>query len=205
MPASASAAGLTAWVHQNLGFWYSPSNQVFQGVGGTSVQIDWRMSDPACEANVLNASQITTIVNLGQQGEPQYSGWRRWGNKNCSEDANYVFEAVRTSLDMIYDALDQVTLWAVDKPPSPQLLRDMTERANDFFAYCKTLGALVGGRCWLDPELNPPAQLVQGIWTWSIDPEAPAPMEHIIYRSTPNANYYAQEVAALATQTASAT
>ncbi len=198
MPASASAAGLTARVHQQLGFWYSPSNQTFQGVGGTSSAIDWAMSDPSCEANILNAAQIATIVNLGQQDEPQYSGWRRWGNGNCSGDANYAFEAVRTTLDMVYDALDDVTLWAVDKPPSPQLLRDMTNRANDFFKWGTNIGFLVGGKCWLDPELNPSSQLVQGVWTWSIDPEAPAPMEHIIYQSTPNAGYYAQEVAGLA-------
>ncbi len=197
-PASASAAGLTARIHRDLGFWYSPSNQVFTSVGGTSSAIDWAMSDPDCEANTLNSNQITTIVNLGQQGQPQYSGWRRWGNRNCSEDTNYQFEAVRTSLDMVYDALDQVTLWAVDKPPSAQLLRDATNRVNDFFKWGKTVGFLVGGKCWLDPELNPSSQLAQGIWTWSIDPEAPAPMEHIIYQSTPNADYYTQEVAALA-------
>lgn len=197
-PASASAAGLTARVHRDLGFWYSPSNQVFAGVGGTSSPIDWAMSDPDCEANTLNGNQITTIVNLGQNGEPRYSGWRRWGNRNCAEDTNYQFEAVRTTLDMIYDALDEVTLWAVDKPPSPQLLRDATNRVNDFFKWGKAIGFLVGGRCWLDPEQNPSSQLSQGIWTWSIDPEAPAPMEHIIYRSTPNPDYYTQEVAALA-------
>ncbi len=198
MPASASAAGLTARVHRDLGFWYSPSNQVFAGVGGVSSPIDWAMSDPACEANTLNSNDITTIVNLGQNGQPQYSGWRRWGNRNCSDDANYQFESVRTALDMIYDAIDQVTLWAVDKPPSPQLLRDATERVNDFFKWGKTVGFLVGGKCWLDPEQNPASQLSQGIWTWSIDPEAPAPMEHIIYQSSPNAGYYTQEVAALA-------
>jgi hypothetical protein len=198
LPASASMAGLTAYVHENLGFWFSPSNQPLQGVGGVSTPIDWAMSDPDCEANTLNAANITTIINAAQQAGLQYGGFRRWGNRNLSSDANWRFEAVRTALDMVYEALDEVTLWAVDKPPGLQLLQDMTNRANDFFKWGKTVGFLVGGRCWLDPELNPSSQTSQGVWNWSIDPEAPAPMEHIIYTASRNASYYDQEVAALA-------
>lgn len=198
LPASASMAGLTAYVHENLGFWYSPSNQVLQSVGGVSTPIDWAMSDPACEANVLNAARITTIVNMAQSAGVQYGGFRRWGNRNLASDTNWMFESVRTALDEVYEALDEVTLWAVDKPPSLQLLQDMTNRANDFFKWGKTVGFLVGGKCWLDPELNPASQCAQGIWNWSIDPEAPAPMEHIIYTANRNSSYYTQEVAALA-------
>jgi len=196
-PASASMAGLTAYVTQNLGFWWSPSNQPFQGVGGVSSPVDWAMSDPNCEANVLNAQQITCIVNLAQGGEISYGGFRRWGNRNFASDPAFQFEAVRTALDEIYDMLDTTTLWAIDKPPSLQLLQDMTNMVNDKFKLGKKQGWLVGGRCWLDPELNPSSQTSQGIWNWSIDPEPPAPMEHIIYTSSPNAAYYDQEVAAL--------
>ena len=199
MPASASMAGLTAYVHQNLGFWFSPSNQILQSVGGVSTPIDWAMSDPDCEANVLNQARITTIVNMAQSAGLQYGGFRRWGNRNLASDTNWMFEAVRTALDMVYEALDEVTLWAVDKPPGLQLLQDMTNRANDFFKWGKSVGFLVGGRCWLDPELNPSSQCAQGTWNWSIDPEAPAPMEHIIYTASRNASYYTQEVASLAT------
>jgi phage tail sheath protein FI len=198
MPASASMAGLTAYVHENLGFWYSPSNQVLQGVGGVATPIDWAMSDAECEANVLNGANITTIINAAKSAGLQDGGFRRWGNRNLATDANWRFEAVRTAADMIYESLDEVTLWAVDKPPGLQLLQDMTNRANDFFKYGKTVGFLVGGRCWLDPELNPSSQCAQGIWNWSIDPEPPAPMEHIIYTANRNADYYTQEVASLA-------
>ena len=109
-----------------------------------------------------------------------------------------MFEAVRTTLDMVYEALDEATLWAADKPPSLQLLEDVTTRANTFFKYGKKVGFLIGGRCWLDPELNTPGQLKQGIWTWTIDPEAPVPMEHIIYMAQRNDQYFADEVTALA-------
>ena len=168
------------------------------GVGGISAVIDWASGDPDCEANILNENRIATTINMGQAAGLQYGGWRRWGNRNCADDTNWMFEAVRTALDMTYEALDEATLWAVDKPPTRQLLLDMTERANAFFKFGKKVGFLVGGRCWLDPELNPPSQLQQGVWSWSIDPEAPAPMEHVIYEANRNGDYYVQEVAALA-------
>jgi phage tail sheath protein FI len=198
LPASASMAGLTAYVHENLGFWFSPSNQALQGVGGVSNPIDWAMSDPDCEANTLNAARITTIINAAQQAGLTYGGFRRWGNRNLSADTNWMFEAVRTCLDEVYEALDEVTLWAVDKPAGLQLLQDMTNRANDWFKWAKKVGFLVGGRCWLDAELNPSSQTSQGIWNWSIDPMGPVPMEHIIYTASQNDSYYDQEVAALA-------
>jgi phage tail sheath protein FI len=196
-PAEAAFAGLTARVHRDHGFWFSPSNFVLQSIGGVSTPIDWQSGDPDCEANILNENRIATIINLGQASGVQYGGWRRWGNRTTADDANWVFESVRTTEDAVYEALDEATLWAVDKPPSLQLLLDMTARANAFFKAGKREGFLVGGRCWLDPEDNPPADMKNGVFKWRIDPEAPAPMEHIVYYAQRNADYYTQELTSL--------
>lgn len=196
-PAEAAFAGLTARVHRQLGFWYSPSNQVLQSVGGSSAAIDWASADADCTANILNENRITTVINMGKASGVQYGGWRRWGNRSCADNANWTFESVRTTEDAIYEALEEVTLWAVDKPPSKQLLLDMTERANAFFKFGKHEGWLVGGRCWLDLEDNPAAQMANGVFAWRIDPEAPAPMEHIIYYAQRNQSYYTQQLASL--------
>jgi hypothetical protein len=196
-PAEAAFAGLTARVHRDMGFWFSPSNQALQSIGGISTPIDWVSGDPDCEANILNENRIATVINMGQASGVQYGGWRRWGNRTTADDANWVFESVRTTEDAVYEALDEATLWAVDKPPSKQLLIDMTERANAFFKFGVSQGFLVGGRCWLDPEDNPPQQMANGVFAWRIDPEAPAPMEHIIYYAQRNANYYADELKSL--------
>ena len=204
-PAEAAFAGLTARVHRDMGFWYSPSNQVLQSIGGVSAAVDWASGDPDCLANILNEARIATVINAGRASGVNFGGWRRWGNRTTADNANWVFESVRTTEDLIYEALDEATLWVVDKPPSKQLLLDMTERANSFFKFGKAQGFLVGGRCWLDPEDNPPAQMANGVFAWRIDPEAPAPMEHIIYYAQRNANYYAQELASLASIVASQT
>lgn len=176
-PASASMAGLTARVHRDNGFWFSPSNFVLQGVGGVSAPINWSPGDIDCEANVLNEHGIATIINMGDDS----AGWRRWGNRNLADDPLWAFESVRTSLDMVYEAIEQAQRWCIDKPMTPQLLLDAAEQVNAFFAYGKKQGFLIGGRCWLDPERNTPELIKAGVWSWDIDPEAPAPMEHIRY------------------------
>ena len=176
-PASASMAGLTARVHRDQGFWCSPSNHVLQGVGGVSAPIDWSPGDIDCEANVLNKRGVTTIVNMGDDA----AGWRRWGNRNLADDPLWAFESVRTTLDMVYEAIDAAQRWCVDKPITPQLLLDGAEQVNRFFAYGKEQGFLIGGKCWLDPERNTPEQIKAGVWSWDIDPEAPAPLEHLRY------------------------
>lgn len=196
-PAEAVFAGLLARVHRENGFWFSPSNFPLQSIGGVSTPIDWSSGDPDCLANILNSNDIATIINMGAQTGNGYGGWRRWGNRTTASDTNWTFEVVRTVEDAIYEALEQVTLWAVDKPPSKQLLFDMTKRANNFFRFGVSQGFLVGGRCWLDPEDNPASQMANGVWAWRIDPEAPAPMEHIIYYAQRNQSYYAQELASL--------
>lgn len=197
-PADAVFAGLTARVHRELGFWYSPSNQVLQSVGGLSTQVDWASGDPDCMANILNGNQIATIINMGAQTGNGYGGFRRWGNRTTASDTNWAFESVRTILDGCYEALEETSLWMVDKPPSKQLLLDATQRANNFFRIGKREGWLVGGRCWLDPEDNTPDLLKAGVYTWRIDPEGVAPMEHIIYKASRNAAYYADEIAGIA-------
>lgn len=196
-PADAVMAGLTSRVQRDLGFWYSPSNQRLQSIGGISAAVDFAPGDPDCEANILNENRIATMINVGQATGINYGGWRRWGNRTTADDDNWVFECVRTTEDAVYEALDEATLWAVDKPPSKQLLLDMTERANRFFKFGVSQGFLVGGRCWLDPEDNTPDQMKNGVFAWRIDPEAPAPMEHIIYYAQRNADYYTQELASL--------
>lgn len=189
-PQSASQAGLTSRVHDKLGFWFSSSNQELYGVGGTSVPVDWASADADCEANLLNENRVNTIINMG--GE--YGGWRRWGSATCASDPAWKFEPVGNSLDIIYEALEEAYYWMVDKPFSTQLLIDGAERANRFFRYMKTQGALVGGRCWLDPERNTAEQFMLGVVSWDIDPEAPAPMEHIRFYARRNGDYYEEAV-----------
>lgn len=194
-PAEAAFAGLTARVHKELGFWYSPSNQALRSIGGVSNPVGWASGDPDCEANILNENRIATMINAGAATGVQYGGWRRWGNRTTADDANWKFESVRTIADAVYEALDEATLWAVDKPATRQLLLDVTERAQDFIRFGVSENWLVGGKVWLDPEDNTPQQMASGVWVWRIDPEPVVPMEHIVYKAQRNADYYSDYLA----------
>jgi phage tail sheath protein FI len=100
---------------------------------------------------------------------------------------------------MVYEAIEMAQMWAVDKPPSVQLLRDMAAMVQSFMNYGKRAGFLIGGKIWLDPERNTPDQTSQGKWAWDIDPEAPAPMQTITNYAHRNVDYYDDLVATLAT------
>jgi phage tail sheath protein FI len=193
-PASSSNAGLTSRVLTGQGFWYSPSNNAFNGVGGISSPIDYS-DNPNDQANILNSNDIVVTINSPSQG---YTGWRRWGNRTCATSSlAFQFESVRTACDIVYEAVQNAQAWAVDKPPSIQLLREMQQSIQAFFDYLTHLGALVGGRVWLDPEKNTPEQTSAGIWAWDFDPTPPAPMEHIQNYAQLNDAYYTNLVAAI--------
>jgi phage tail sheath protein FI len=185
----AANAGLTARVIQQNGFQFSPSNFPYNSVGGTSAPVDWNAGDPNCLANILNSNNITTAINMAASGLP-YGGWRRWGNRNL-DAANTIFECVATTLNAVYEALEIIADWAVDKPPSPALIAQMTYQGNAFLGQLVSQGILVGGKYWIDVADNPEGDLAEGIWKWRLDATAPAPMEHIINIAQTNDAYYA--------------
>ena len=77
-PASIHAAARIAKTDQERGFWWSPSNQLLEGIVGTARAIDFALSDPNSVANYLNENEVATIV--------RQDGFRLWGNRTCSAD-----------------------------------------------------------------------------------------------------------------------
>ena len=198
---SASQAGLAANVIATLGYWFSPSNQELLGIGGMAFPVDVSPSDPDCTANYLNSLDINCVVNFGGQ----YSGLRRWGNRTCSSDPLWVFEAVRRTQDVVNDMLENAFLWMADKPFSVQLLVDASTMATRSLRYLKNQGAIVGGSVWLDPERNTASQLQQGIVAWDVDDEPVAPIEHQQLYVHRNGDYYTEAVADASAQIAQLT
>ncbi|MQX37867.1 phage tail sheath C-terminal domain-containing protein [Roseospira navarrensis] len=188
-PASARAAGVISRMDREKGFWWSPSNQVIAGIVGTSRPVGWSMGDPNSEANWLNEREITTIIRR--------EGFRLWGNRTTSADPLWAFLSVRRTADMVYDAVEAAFLWAMDRPLSPQLVLDIQESVNAYLRALKARGAILGGRCWLDPELNTPADLMAGHLTLDFDIEPPAPMERLTFRAHREAGYYTELVEAV--------
>lgn len=190
-PASARVAGVIALNDQANGYWWSPSNQVIAGVLGTDRPIDFGLSDPDAESNILNAAGVATVV--------QMNGYRLWGNRSTSAtDPDWAFISVRRTADVIYDAIEAGFLWAMDRPFSQQLLEDVAEGVNEFLRGLKG-GAIIDGKCWIDPDLNTPATLKAGQWFYDFDFEPPAPMERLTFQASRNGDYYTEVVTAAST------
>lgn len=199
-PASARVVGVQAGLDNTRGFWWSPSNQILNGVIGIARPIDWALNDRETEANYLNEHHVTTVIRDYENG-----GFKLWGNRVTSGDSLKFFWSVRRTHDMIIESIEIASLIFVDRPFSRQLLLDIADTVN---AYLRTLtrrGAILGGICWLDPTLNTPDQLAAGKLFVSYDAEGPAPLEHLVFEFNRNTGYYrelteqaAREIARLA-------
>ena len=174
-PASARVAGIIAKSDNERGFWWSPSNREMYGILGTARPIDFTLGDGNARANLLNENEVTTII--------QKNGYRLWGNRGCAADAKWAFLSVRRTADMINESLLRAHLWAVDRNITKTYIADVTEGVSAYLRHLKVVGAILGGRCWADPELNTPDQIAQGKVYFDFDFTPPYPAEHITFRS----------------------
>ncbi|HIH0489057.1 TPA: phage tail sheath C-terminal domain-containing protein [Vibrio cholerae] len=184
-PYSARAAGLRARIDAEKGFWWSKSNQEIYGIVGTSQPVDWALGNPNTTANMLNENKVSTIIREG--------GFRHWGNRTCSTDPKWTFEQTRRTADMINDSVQRSHLWAVDRNITKTYVDDVISGVNAYLRELKALGAILGGECWADKELNTPATIQKGIVYFDFDFCPPYPAEHIVFRSRLN-NDYLEEV-----------
>ena len=189
-PVSARVAGLICKQDNDRGWWHSPSNNVILGITGMARPISWAFNDTNTRANYLNEHDITTIINQ--------EGYRLWGNRTCSIDPRWVFFSVRRTADMINESVMLNHLWAVDKNITRTYINDVTEGVSAYLRHLKQVGAIIGGRCWADPELNTPDQIAQGHVYFDFDFTAPYPAERITFRSK-MVNDYLTEITGSAT------
>ncbi|MBF9235593.1 phage tail sheath C-terminal domain-containing protein [Microvirga alba] len=174
-PASPCVAGLIAKSDNERGFWWSPSNQNINGIIGTVRPVDFTLGDADARANLLNEQAIATII--------RQDGYRLWGNRTLSSDPKWIFLSVRRTADIINDSLLRAHLWAVDRNITKTYIQDVTEGVNAYLRHLTSIGAILGGSCWADPELNTPDQIAQGKVYFDFDFTPPFPAEHITFRS----------------------
>ena len=183
-PASGFVAGALSASDAERGFWWSPSNRVLKGVTGAARPVDWAISDPDTEANRLNEAGIATIVRK--------NGFRLWGNRAAGEtsDTLWSFLSVRRTADMVYESVEAALLWAMDRPFSEQLLRDIRDSVQAYLDELVARRAILGGRVWLDPELNTETTMKAGQLYINFDLEPPAPLERLTLQAHRNGTYY---------------
>jgi phage tail sheath protein FI len=181
-PPSPLAVAQQSYMDNNYGCWWEFSNQEIPTIGGTSRAIGFSLTDPDSEANYLNENDICTIV--------KNDGYRFWGDRTTSSDPQWVFWSVRRTMDIIEDSVAAGLAWAMDRPFSQQLLVDLVETVNSYLSLLTALGATLGGVASIDPTVNAPTQLADGILRIDFDAEPPAPLEQLKLTAHRNSGYY---------------
>lgn len=179
-------AGQIAKSDNDRGFWWSPSNVEVFGIESLDNPVDFQLGDPTSLANVLNEGKVTTFIRQG--------GFRIWGNLTGSIDPKYQFLSVRRTADIINDSILFNHLWAVDRNITRTYLEDVSDGVNAYLATLTNLGAVIGGRCWPDPDLNSPDQIALGKVYFNFEFTPPYPAQTVTFRMILTNDYLSELV-----------
>lgn len=179
----ARALGLRAKIDNDTGWHKSISNVVVSGVTGISKDVYFDLQEPSTDANYLNEHEVATLI--------QRDGYRFWGSRTCSADPLFAFENYTRTAQIISDTMAEGHMWAVDKPLTPSLARDIIEGINAKLREMVASGYLLGGTCWLDPVINTATLLKSGKFYIDYDYTPVPPLENLQLRQRITDRYLA--------------
>jgi phage tail sheath protein FI len=174
VPAVARALGLRAKIDEEVGWHKTLSNVDVNGVTGLSKDVYWDLQNPATDAGYLNAANVTTLI--------RQQGFRFWGSRTCSADPLFAFENYTRTAQVLADTMADAHFWAVDKPLSPVLVKDILEGINAKFRELKANGYIVDGQAWYDDKINSKDTLKDGKLYLDYDYTPVPPLENLMFR-----------------------
>ncbi len=161
VPIVAVALGARAAIDQAQGWHKTISNVALNEIDGLTADVTFDIQDPACDANVLNASQVTTLVRIG-------GAFRFWGNRTAADpEGDFTFESATRTAQILADSVALGLVWALDKPLLPSLARDIVEEINTLFRAEKRAGRIYGAEAEFLADKNPVEALKGGKLTIS--------------------------------------
>lgn len=190
VPAAAYALGLRAKIDNETGWHKTLSNVGVSGVLGINRDVYWDLQNPATDAGVLNAGDVTTLINS--------DGYRFWGSRTCSDEPLFAFESATRTAQVLADTIAEAHMWAVDKPLHPSIVKDIIEGVNAKFRTLKAGGYLLDGSAWYDEEINQPTTLKNGQLVIDYDYTPIPPIEDLTFRQRITDRYFADFAARVA-------
>lgn len=182
--AVARAMGVRAKIDEQVGWHKTISNVPVNGVVGLTKDVAFDLQDETTTAGVLNSGEITTMVRL--------NGHRFWGNRTTADDAIWAFESRVRTAQALQDTIAQGLAWAIDKPLTPQLARDLVETINAEFRLLKAQGRIIDGEVLpLDTDLNTAAYLASGKLALDYEFTDTAPLEGLTLNQRVTDRFYA--------------
>lgn len=184
--ATARALGLRAKIDQEQGWHKTLSNVGVNGVTGISASVFWDLQESGTDADLLNESGVTTLIRR--------DGFRFWGNRTCSDDPLFLFENYTRTAQVLADTMAEAHMWAVDKPITATLIRDIVDGINAKFRELKTNGYIVDATCWFSEESNDAETLKAGKLYIDYDYTPVPPLENLTLRQRITDKYLANLV-----------
>ncbi len=190
-PASAiaRALGLRAKLDEQVGWHKTLSNVPVNGVSGLSKDIYFDLQNPATDAGLLNADEVTTLIRR--------DGFRFWGSRTTSADPLFAFENYTRTAQVLADTMAEGHFWAVDKPMHASLVRDIVEGINAKGRELVRLGYLLGFECWYDEAANDKDTLKAGKLYLDYDYTPVPPLENLLLRQRITDRHLVQFAAAV--------
>ena len=178
------AAAMRAYMDTTVGWHTSISNKGLNGVTGVTKPLSFDINDNATDVNYLNEQGITCCVN--------YNGFKFWGLRTCSADKLFVYENYTRTAQVLKDTIAQSFDYAVDLNISVALVKDIIEAINAKWRDWVTKGYLVGGKAWLNKELNSATNLKDAKLLISYDYCAVPPLEQLGFNQYISDEYLVQ-------------
>ncbi len=188
--AVARALGLRALIDQKVGWHRSLSNYGVQGVTGLTKSVYFDISGENTDAQLLNDSEITALI--------RNDGFRFWGNRTCSDEPLFAFETAVRSGAAVRETIRDALTWAIDKPLTAVLVKDIIDTGNAALRKLVSQGKLIGATMWFDKNKNPPTDLAGGSLVIDYDYTPCAPLESLTLNQRITDSYYANLASQLA-------
>lgn len=192
------ALGLRAYIDQTVGWHKTISNVVITGATGIGASVSFAMDDPTSDAALLNAANITTLIN--------YKGIRFWGNKTTSSDASWQFESTVRTSQVLQDTIQDAHFPYMDAPLTVGIVDTIIKIGNAALNKMIANNRLIGGKFTYNSALNATSDLAAGNLVISYDFTPCAPLNSLEEQQTLTDTYYssfATQLASTTTATAS--
>ncbi|MGP0851733.1 phage tail sheath protein [Serratia sp. CY83950] len=181
--ATARALGLRAKIDTETGWHKTLSNVGVNGVTGITASVFWDLQAPGTDADLLNQACVTTLIRK--------DGFKFWGSRTCSDNPLFLFENYTRTAQVLADTMAEAHLWAVDRPVTPTLVRDMIDGINAKFRELKSAGLIIDGTCWYDESANTKETLKAGKLFIDYDYTPVPPLEDLTLRQRITDRYLA--------------
>lgn len=182
--AVAYAMGLRAKIDEETGWHKTLSNVVINGPTGITKDVFFDLQDPATDAGVLNAKEVTTLINMG--------GYRFWGSRTCEAPGGFFyFESYTRTAQVLADTIAEAHFAYVDVPLHPSLVRDLLESINAKFRDLKLQGYIIDGHAWYDEQYNDKTALKDGKLAIDYDYTPVPPLENLKFQQRITDSYLA--------------